>query len=134
MSNQTTYIWATGRRKAAVARVRLRPNGSGRVEINKRPISEYFHREMDRKAAQSSLHLNGANTLYDVFVNVHGGGMSGQAGAVRLGVARALVKADKETYYHPLKDAGFLTRDSRQVERKKPGKKGARASFQFSKR
>ncbi|MGE0706374.1 MAG: 30S ribosomal protein S9 [Planctomycetota bacterium] len=128
------YILGTGRRKRAVARVRLRPQGSGRVEINKRPVDEYFTREMDRNAALASLKLGAADQRYDVFVNVHGGGTAGQAGAVRLGVARALVAADRDTFYSQLKEAGFLTRDARKVERKKPGKKGARASFQFSKR
>lgn len=128
------YHWGTGRRKAAVARVRLRPNGEGKITVNKRAFEEYFVRELDRAQVMAPLLLNGANAKFDVFVNVHGGGSAGQAGATRLGIARALCEADSETFYSDLKDGGFLTRDSRQVERKKPGRKGARASFQFSKR
>ena len=122
-----------GRRKAAVARVRLRPNGSGNVVINKRPLEEYCVREQDRNLAVSPLNLIGVRRTFDVHVTVSGGGIAGQAGAVRHGLARALVNADAKNY-QPLKDAGLLTRDSRKVERKKPGKAGARASFQFSKR
>lgn len=131
---QGGYYWSTGRRKTSVARVRLKPNGSGHVHVNGRPLDEYFVRQMDQKRATSPLRMNADKQTFDVFVNVRGGGMAGQAGAVRLGIARALVKVDKDTFYSDLKDAGFLTRDSRKVERKKPGKKGARASFQFSKR
>ncbi|MBL4843906.1 MAG: 30S ribosomal protein S9 [Planctomycetes bacterium] len=128
------YHWGTGRRKSAIARVRLRPNGSGKITINKRAFEDYFVRDLDKVQVVAPFKLNGANTLFDVFVNVTGGGMAGQAGAVRLGIARALCAADKERFYPGLKEAGFLTRDARIVERKKPGKKGARASFQFSKR
>lgn len=128
------YHWGTGRRKSAVARVRLRPNGSGKITINKRAFDEYFVRELDRAQVMAPMNLNDAKASYDVFVNVNGGGMAGQAGATRLGIARALCAADNEKFYGDLKDGGFLTRDARIVERKKPGKKGARASFQFSKR
>ena len=128
------YHWGTGRRKSAVARVRLRPNGSGKITVNKREFEDYFVRDLDKVQVVAPLKLNGADALYDVFVNVSGGGMAGQAGATRLGIARALCTADKEKFYGDLKDGGFLTRDARIVERKKPGKKGARASFQFSKR
>lgn len=127
------YYQGTGRRKTSVARVRLRPNGSGHIKVKKRDFEEYFGREQDRIHVLAPFHLTGALKKFDVFIRVHGGGVNGQAGAVRLGIARALAKAD-EAYFQPLKDAGLLTRDSRQVERKKPGKKGARASFQFSKR
>jgi small subunit ribosomal protein S9 len=127
------YYLGLGRRKAAVARVRLRPNGSGNIKINKREFEEYVHREQDRRLVLAPLNLINARRKYDIFVTVKGGGISGQAGAVRHGLARALAHAD-ETTYQPLKDAGLLTRDSRKVERKKPGKAGARASFQFSKR
>lgn len=128
-----THHWGTGRRKKAVARVHLALNGSGRITANKKPFDEYFEREQDRIHVLGPLHLTGALKKFDFAINVHGGGLNGQAGAARLGIARALVKAD-ESYYQPLKEAGLLTRDARQVERKKPGMKGARASFQFSKR
>ena len=124
---------ATGRRKASVARVRLKPNGSGNIMVNKRPFEEYVQRPEDRTLALSPLQLTGMTKTFDVFVSVHGGGIKGQAGAIRHGLARALAHAD-EQLYQPLKEAGYLTRDARQVERKKPGKAGARASFQFSKR
>jgi small subunit ribosomal protein S9 len=127
------YYIGTGRRKASVARVRLKPNGSGQVQVNKRGFNDYVQREQDRQLALSPLRLTGATQKYDVFVRVHGGGIKGQAGAIRHGLARALAHAD-QSYYAPLKEAGYLTRDARQVERKKPGKAGARASFQFSKR
>ena len=122
----------TGRRKTSVARVRIRP-GKGQISINKRSLEEYCTREQDRVLVLTPLQLTGAIRKFDLLVNVRGGGISGQAGAIRHGVARALAHAD-ESYFQPLKDAGMLTRDARQVERKKPGKAGARASFQFSKR
>ena len=128
------YHWGTGRRKAAIARVRLRPNGEGKITVNKRAFEDYFVRELDRAQVLAPFKLNEADKKFDVFVNVHGGGSAGQAGATRLGIARALCVADNEAFYSDLKVGGFLTRDDRQVERKKPGKKGARASFQFSKR
>jgi len=128
------FWWGTGRRKRAVARVRLVPNGSGQVTVNKnRNLAEFFPREQDQIHVLAPMHLTGTVKGYDLHVNVNGGGIAGQAGATRMGIARALVKANGE-FYQTLKDAGYLTRDSRQVERKKPGKKGARASFQFSKR
>lgn len=124
--------WGTGRRKSAVARVRLVP-GSGKVLINKREVHEYFTEIKDRMAVTAPLELTGAQGMWDVLVNVKGGGFSGQAGAVRLGVARALVSAN-EAYEPTLRDAGYLTRDARRVERKKYGRRKARRSFQFSKR
>lgn len=127
------FTWGTGRRKTAVARVRLIPGGSGKIVCNKRELSDYFAREQDQILVLGPLHLTHSLQRYDIFVNVRGGGVSGQAGAVRHGIARALAKAE-ESLFQSLKDAGMLTRDSRRVERKKPGKKGARASFQFSKR
>jgi len=128
------YYWGLGRRKAAVARVRMRPNGSGQWHFNdKRNLEEYFQREQDRLHLLAPLHLTGTATKFDFFVNVNGGGMNGQAGAVRLGLSRALAKID-HAFYPLLKEHGYLSRDSRVVERKKPGKAGARASFQFSKR
>ena len=121
------YYWGLGRRKAAVARVRMRPNGSGQWHFNdKRGLEEYFQRQQDQLHLLAPLHLTGTATKFDFFVNVRGGGMNGQAGAVRLGLARALAKVDPN-FYPALKE-------SRVVERKKPGKAGARASFQFSKR
>ncbi|MSR90421.1 30S ribosomal protein S9 [Inconstantimicrobium porci] len=123
---------ATGRRKRSVARVRLVP-GEGKVIINKRDENEYFGLETLRVICNQPLVLTETKAKYDVLVNVHGGGVSGQAGAIRHGVARALVKAD-ETLKPELKKAGFLTRDPRMTERKKPGLKKARRAPQFSKR
>jgi small subunit ribosomal protein S9 len=125
--------WGTGRRKTAVARVRVIPGGSGQFVVNKKPIETYFDRADLIQVAKQPTELTQKNSAYDVFVNAHGGGVSGQAGAILHGLARALVKAD-ESLKPALKKAGFLTRDSRMVERKKYGQKGARARFQFSKR
>ncbi|MHC4951388.1 MAG: 30S ribosomal protein S9 [Planctomycetota bacterium] len=126
------FIWGTGRRKSSVARVRVKP-GKGELKINNREVGEYFSQEQDREAVTSP--LKDTNTLgsLDVFVNVKGGGTTGQAGATMLGIARALKNYDP-TLMKQLRDSGYLTRDSRMVERKKPGKPGARKSFQFSKR
>jgi small subunit ribosomal protein S9 len=126
------YWWGTGRRKTSVARVRIRP-GSGKFVVNKRELDNYFHRDQDRKAALAALKLVQAEKSFDVFVNVRGGGITGQAGATLLGVARALRTYD-ENYIGALRDNGLLTRDPRMVERKKPGQSGARRRFQFSKR
>lgn len=126
------YWWGTGRRKTSVARVRIRP-GSGKFIVNKRELDDYFHRDQDRKAALAALKLVQAEKSFDVFVNVRGGGITGQAGATLLGVARAL-KVYDENYLGALRDNGLLTRDPRMVERKKPGQSGARRRFQFSKR
>ncbi len=124
--------YATGKRKDAVARVWIRP-GTGKVTVNDRPLEVYFARPVLRMILQQPLGVAKRNGQYDVTVSVAGGGLSGQAGAVRHGLAKAL------THYEPdlrpvLKHEGFLTRDSRAVERKKYGKKKARRSFQFSKR
>ena len=124
--------WGTGRRKNAVARVRLIP-GSGQFVVNKKPIEEYFDRADHIQYAKQPIELVAKSGDYDVLFNAHGGGISGQAGAILHGLARALVKAD-DALKPPLKKAGFLTRDSRMVERKKYGRKGARARYQFSKR
>ena len=124
--------WGTGRRKKAVARVRLVP-GDGKFLINKRPLEEYFGYETLKMVARSPLTLTETEGKYDVLVNVRGGGFTGQAGAIRHGVARALIKSD-ETLRSALKKAGFLTRDPRMKERKKYGLKGARRAPQFSKR
>ena len=126
------YYWGTGRRKTAVARVRIRP-GEGKFLINKREIDVYFPEDRDRNDVTAPLKATNTLSKFDVFANVKGGGPSGQAGAVLLGVARALRKADA-TLEHSLRDGGYLTRDSRMVERKKYGQRGARRRFQFSKR
>jgi small subunit ribosomal protein S9 len=126
------YWWGTGRRKTSVARVRIRP-GSGKLMVNKREMADYFAREQDRKAVVAPLEAVHAEKAFDVFINVKGGGITGQAGASLLGVARAL-RAYDENYVQPLRDGGHLTRDPRMVERKKPGQRGARRRFQFSKR
>jgi small subunit ribosomal protein S9 len=126
------FTWGTGRRKTAVARVRIRP-GEGKFLINDRALEEYFPREGDRLAINATLAVGNATGKWDIFINVHGGGLTGQTGAVVLGVARALVKADPASEA-ALRDQGLLTRDARKVERKKYGRSGARRSFQFSKR
>ena len=126
------YWWGTGRRKTSIARVRVRA-GSGKFEVNKRPIEQYFTQDKDRSDSIAPLKATETLGKVDVFVNVKGGGISGQAGAIMLGVARALKRANLE-YDDALRAGGYLTRDSRMVERKKPGRRGARRSFQFSKR
>lgn len=126
------YFWGTGRRKRSVARVRVRP-GSGKFVINKRELDEYFKTDKDRNGVMAPLKATETLGKVDVFVNVSGGGTTGQSGAIILGVARALCEANKE-YDHTLRAGGYLTRDSRMVERKKYGRAGARRSFQFSKR
>lgn len=123
---------ATGRRKKSVARVRLVP-GDGRVVINKRDMDTYFGLETLKIIVNQPLVLTGTKDKYDVLVNVHGGGFTGQAGAIRHGISRALIKSD-ETLRGTLKKAGFLTRDPRMKERKKYGLKKARRAPQFSKR
>ncbi len=123
---------ATGRRKSSVARVYLRP-GSGKITVNKQEIENYFDRATLRMVLRQPLELVEAADKFDVIVNVCGGGKSGQAGAVRHGIARALVNYDAQLRT-TLKHAGFLTRDSRAKERKKYGQAAARARFQFSKR
>lgn len=126
------FIWGTGRRKSAVARVRIRP-GSGQFVVNKRQAKEYFVHARDLDDAQVTLRLTQTEGKVDVFVNVHGGGTTGQAGAVKLGLARAIKKYDP-TLEPILRDNSLLTRDPREVERKKYGQPGARRRFQFSKR
>ncbi|WP_461205170.1 30S ribosomal protein S9 [Clostridium sp. DL1XJH146] len=124
--------FGTGRRKKSVARVRLVP-GDGKVLINKRDIVEFFPLETLRYIVNQPLVLTSTRDKFDVLVNVHGGGFTGQAGAIRHGISRALLKAD-DTLRPELKKAGFLTRDSRMKERKKYGLKKARKASQFSKR
>ncbi len=126
------FYWGTGRRKTSVARVRIRP-GDGKMVINKKQLVEYFKTEQNRSAVLSPLQMAKAEKTLDVFVNVNGGGTTGQAGATVLGIARAL-KIYDPGLAQALRDGGFLTRDPRMVERKKPGQSGARRRFQFSKR
>ncbi|HDS03241.1 MAG TPA: 30S ribosomal protein S9 [Firmicutes bacterium] len=128
----STLYWGTGRRKTAVARVRLIA-GKGRMMVNDKPLEEYFDVKDYQETVKQPLVLLNMLGRYDVLVRVNGGGVTGQAGAVRHGLARALVKMD-ETLKPSLKRAGFLKRDPRMKERKKYGQKGARARFQFSKR
>ncbi len=130
------FIWGTGRRKAAIARVRVKPaaeKGKGRFLVNNKPIEEYFTELRDQQAVVAPLKATQTEGALDIFVNAKGGGYMGQAGAVVLGVARAL-KGYDPTLEPILRDNEFLTRDSRRVERKKYGQPGARARFQFSKR
>jgi len=136
------WWWGTGRRKTAVARVRLRPakDGDGKgavhIQVNRKKfksIEEYFSELRDRADAFSPLDLTGTNGSLDVYIRCTGGGTTGQAQAIRLGIARALVGFDPN-FEPALRDAGYLTRDARKVERKKYGQPGARRRFQFSKR
>jgi len=133
-STETTVVEfvGTGRRKSSVARVRLKP-GQGNIFINDRPPEEYFDRPIHRVRIRQPLEVTATANKFDVHVNVRGGGMTGQAGAILHGVARALVKADADLR-SALSKEGFLTRDARMVERKKYGRPGARKRFQFSKR
>jgi small subunit ribosomal protein S9 len=125
-------FYATGKRKSSVARVWLKP-GSGQFTINKRSLDEYFKREVLKMITQQPFELTDTLGKYDVFVNVHGGGTSGQAGAIRHGISKALLEINSD--FRPiLKKVGFITRDARVKERKKYGQKGARARFQYSKR
>ena len=124
---------ALGRRKSAVARVYLTP-GKGNVTINGRDVKEYFSEDALVYIVNQPFAVTGTEGQFDVKANLDGGGVKGQAEALRLGIARALCEADKEAFRSTLKAAGFLTRDAREVERKKPGQPGARRRFQFSKR
>ena len=126
------YHWGTGRRKRAIARARIR-RGSGQFKINGKPIEQFFSIERDRQMVVAPLDATDTRKRVDVFVNARGGGTSGQAGAISLGVARALLSASAE-YQTLLREGNYLTRDARKVERKKYGRRGARRSFQFSKR
>jgi len=126
------YFYGTGRRKSSVARVRLYP-GSGKITINNRDVDDYFGLETLKLIINQPFGITNTTGKFDIVANVNGGGISGQAGAIRHGVARALLLAD-ETYRPLLKKAGFLTRDPRMKERKKYGLKAARRASQFSKR
>lgn len=133
MSKAKSYdVHTVGRRKSAVARVYV-SRGTGKVTINSRELANYFPKGTSRYIVNQPLNLVKANDNYDFNINVKGGGTTGQAGAIRLGIARALLKLAPGSRAE-LKAAGFLTRDARKVERKKPGKSGARKSYQFSKR
>ena len=124
---------ALGRRKSAVARVYLAA-GKGNITINDRPLDEYFKEGALQYIVNQPFVVTKTEGQFDVKINVVGGGTKGQAEAIRLGISRALSDLDREAYRSALKAEGFLTRDSREVERKKPGQPGARARFQFSKR
>ncbi len=126
------YIWGTGRRKSSVARVRIRP-GSGQILVNKKPFDEFFTEEKDRNAVTAPLEAISMIKSWDVWVNVKGGGFTGQSGAITLGLARALAEAMPESE-QALRDKNLMTRDARMKERKKYGQRGARRRFQFSKR
>ncbi len=126
------FVWATGRRKCATAQVRIRP-GNGKVTVNKKEFETHFPVETMRGYMLQPLQVTNTLDKFDIVVTVKGGGHMGQAGAVRHGLARALVKTDG-AYKDVLKESGMLTRDSRVKERKKPGQPGARKRFQFSKR
>jgi small subunit ribosomal protein S9 len=131
-ATDTEFRWGTGRRKTAVARVRLR-RGTGRMLVNGREADDYFPTERARSKIRAPLRAVKVSSRYDILANIRGGGPASQADAMMLGIARALVRIDKE-FHQKLKDEGLLTRDSREKERKKYGRRGARAGFQFSKR
>lgn len=133
MVEQLRYYYARGRRKEASAQVRLYPNGSGRIIVNEKPLEQYFVRERDILQILEPLKVTGTEGKFDITVRVRGGGISGQAGAIRLGIARALTLYDPEL--RPiLRKGGFLTRDPREKERKKAGLRRARKAPQYSKR
>ena len=132
MARDLVQYYGTGRRKTSTARVFLRP-GAGRIFVNRRPLENYFPRETHRIDLQRPLSFTELNQSFDAYITVKGGGSTGQCGAIRLGLARALLEVNPG-YREALKRAGLLTRDARKVERKKYGRAGARRSFQFSKR
>ena len=132
MAELKEYIWGTGRRKSSVARVRL-SRGSGVITVNKRPFEKYFVTEDDRQSALAPLNATKAFGRYDIMVNASGGGVGGQAGAMKLGLSRALFKIEP-ALESILRAQGLLTRDPRMKERKKYGLRGARRGVQFSKR
>ncbi|PJE76486.1 30S ribosomal protein S9 [Candidatus Uhrbacteria bacterium CG10_big_fil_rev_8_21_14_0_10_48_16] len=132
-TNEIKYIEAIGRRKQAVARVRLHNGGSGSIKIFERELEEYLPIEIMQQAVKAPLRETGMDNVFDITVHVTGGGIHGQADAIRLGITRALMEFNPE-FRATLKKAGFVTRDPRVKERKKPGKKSARRSGQWSKR
>ncbi|PJA46030.1 30S ribosomal protein S9 [Candidatus Uhrbacteria bacterium CG_4_9_14_3_um_filter_50_9] len=129
----TTYIEAIGRRKRAAARVRLYQGGSGSIKVNDRNLAEYLPVAILQEAVKSPLVLTGTDGMFDITVHVKGGGIHGQADAIRMGIARSLVDFNPE-FRAVLRKGGFLSRDARRRERKKPGLKSARRAAQFSKR
>ena len=129
----TRYYEGIGRRKAATARVRLYPGGEGNIVVNDRPLEDYFSRMMDVILLRKPLEVTDSVGQYDISVLVEGGGIRGQAGAIQLGIARALLEVDPELR-PPLRHGGYLTRDARVKERKKPGLKKARKAPQYTKR
>ena len=131
-SDRPRFVWGVGRRKSSTARVRVTP-GSGKVMVNSRELNDYFPNERDRKAIFGPLEASQYGGKIDVYVNADGGGNTGQAGAIVMGLARAIMRYDGTTE-NALRDEGYLTRDSRMKERKKYGQRGARRRFQFSKR
>jgi small subunit ribosomal protein S9 len=132
MATKELLVYATGRRKESIARVRMKP-GSGEFSVNERTLDDYFGRETSKMVLKQPLEVVEQLGKVDILINVCGGGLSGQAGAIRHGISRALIKLNAD--FRPvLKKAGFLTRDARTVERKKYGRPGARKRFQFSKR
>lgn len=132
MAVATGELLTVGRRKEATARIRMKP-GNGTITVNGKPLAAFLAREVLEMVAKQPFEVTETVGRFDVRVRCAGGGLSGQAGAIRLGISRALVKYD-EKYRGPLRDAGLLTRDAREVERKKYGQPGARKRFQFSKR
>lgn len=130
MALQQNY--GTGRRKTATARVYMKP-GTGQITVNKRPLDEFFGRETGRMIVRQPLEVTQLGSKFDISVHVAGGGTTGQAGAIRMGVTRALIEYD-ESLRKPLRAAGFVTRDAREVERKKVGRRKARRGPQYSKR
>ena len=128
-----TQYYGTGRRKSSVARVRLVP-GNGNITVNKKSLDDYLSQEIVKREVKIPFEIAGCEGKFDVIATVHGGGYTGQAGALRHGISRALCEADREAYRPALKAAGFLTRDSRMKESKKYGLKKARRASQFSKR
>ena len=128
-----TQYYGTGRRKSSVARVRLVP-GNGNITVNKKSLDDYLSQEIVKREVKRPFEIAGCEGKFDVIATVHGGGYTGQAGALRHGISRAVCEADREAYRPALKAVGFLTRDSRMKERKKYGLKAARRAPQFSKR
>jgi small subunit ribosomal protein S9 len=133
MAETRSYYEGCGRRKEATARVRLYTQGQGDFTLNDKPMTEYFSRQVDQAMANQPLQVTGTEGRFDISVKLSGGGVTGQATAVRMGIARALLKADPE-YRKVLRQHGYLTRDARAKERKKPGLKRARKAPQYTKR
>jgi small subunit ribosomal protein S9 len=133
MTETQQYFEGVGRRKTSTARARLYPMGSGKVLVNDKPLDDYFGRDVDRNAVNSPLKLTGADSRYNVSIKVLGGGITGQATAARMAISRALLEIDAE-FRGQLKDAGYLSRDPREKERKKPGLKRARKGPTYTKR